>query len=87
MSGPSDPQPDGGTEKWLAGGSRPARAGSKTAGLLTLAAERHGPLAGLPLGQVSKIATTLAPEADLHPGSARAALLKAVRAAQDGDRS
>jgi hypothetical protein len=44
--------------------------------------ERHGELASIPLDHVSKIATAIAPEAGLHPASARTALLAAVRAAQ-----
>lgn len=60
----------------------PRRGGStKTGHLLKLAEERHGALASIPLDQVSKIATGLAPEAGIHPASARTALLKAVRAA------
>jgi hypothetical protein len=55
--------------------------GTKTGGFLALVRERHGDLAAIPLDQVSQIATALAPEADLHPASARAALLAAVRAA------
>jgi hypothetical protein len=65
--------------------SRPERGGTKTARLLALAEERHGPLAGIPLSDVSRVATALAPDADLHPGSARSALLNAVRAAQAGE--
>jgi len=48
---------------------------------LRLVRERHGELASIPLDQVSKIATAIAAEADLHPASARTALLGAVRAA------
>jgi hypothetical protein len=55
--------------------------GTKTRRFLALVSQRHGDLAAIPLDQVSRIATTLAPEADLHPASARAALLGAVRAA------
>ena len=61
-----------------------ARSDTKTAELLKLVVDRHGPLESLPAAQVSKIATTIAGEIDLHPGSARAALLKRVRAAQNG---
>jgi len=62
---------------------RARRAGaSKTGRFLQLVAQRHGELPGIPLGQVSKIATAIAPEADLHPATARRALLKAVRTAQ-----
>ena len=71
----------------VAGGSRPARAASKTARLVALAEERHGPLAGIPLGETARIATALAAEVGLHPGSARTALRARVLAARDGDRS
>lgn len=54
---------------------------TKTARFLELVQKRHGELAAIPLDQVSRIATTLAPEAELHPASARTALLGAVRAA------
>ena len=60
---------------------RAGRRGSKTTRFLQLVTERHGDLAAIPLDQVSRIATALAPEADLHPASARTALLGAVRAA------
>jgi hypothetical protein len=62
-----------------------ARTGTKTARFLALAAERHGPLASLPLTQVSKLSADLAPQVGLNAGSARAALRRAVLAAQDGD--
>jgi hypothetical protein len=55
--------------------------GTKTERFLALVSQRHGELAAIPLDQVSKIATSLAPEAGLHPASARTALLRAVRAA------
>jgi hypothetical protein len=61
-------------------GGRAGR-GGKTTRFLRLVTERHGDLAAIPLDQVSRIATALAPEADLHPASARTALLGAVRAA------
>jgi hypothetical protein len=60
---------------------RRERGGTKTTRFLQLVTERHGDLAAIPLDQVSRIATALAPEADLHPASARTALLGAVRAA------
>jgi hypothetical protein len=53
----------------------------KTVRFLDLVRERHGELADIPLDQASQIATAIAPEAELHPASARTALLKAVRAA------
>jgi hypothetical protein len=64
------------------GRKRTASPGTKTARFLRLVTGRHGELAGIPLDQVSKIATAIAPEAGLHPASARTALLAAVRAAQ-----
>ena len=54
---------------------------TKTARFLELVKERHGELADIPLDQASQIATAIAPEAELHPASARTALLRAVRAA------
>jgi hypothetical protein len=58
-----------------------AHGDTKTARFLRLVADRHGELSAIPLGQVAQIATAIAPEAGLHPASARTALLKAVRAA------
>jgi len=60
---------------------RSGGSGTKTARFLDLVKERRGDLAGIPLDQVSRIATEIAPEADLHPASARTALLAAVRKA------
>ena len=57
------------------------RPATKTARFLDLVRIRHGELAAIPLDQVSRIATAIAAEADLHPASARTALLNAVRAA------
>jgi hypothetical protein len=57
---------------------------TKTARFLDLVTERHGPLASVPLDAVAQIASSLAPHADLNPGSARAALRRAVLAAQNG---
>ncbi len=56
-----------------------------TVGHLTLATERHGPLAAIPLHAVAGIAAALAPQVDLNPGAARTALRKAVLAARNGD--
>ena len=72
--------------------SRPGQAtvprkATKTARFLSLAAERHGPLAAIPLDRVAAISAALAPAADLNPGAARAALRKAVLAARNGDPS
>jgi hypothetical protein len=67
-------------------GSGPVpRKATKTGRFLDLVTERHGPLAHLPLHQVAAISADLAPHADLNPGSARAALRKAVIAARTGD--
>ncbi|MHB1430816.1 MAG: hypothetical protein ACYCVZ_01690 [Streptosporangiaceae bacterium] len=68
-------------------GQAAARSGSKTAQFLALVEEQHGPLAALPLHEVSKICTALAPEVGLHPGSARSVLRRTVRALQNGDAS
>ena len=66
--------------------ARRGSATTKTARFLALAAERHD-LAAVPLGDVSAIATALAPEADLHPSTARRELLRHVRALQSGETS
>jgi hypothetical protein len=58
---------------------------TKTARFLDLATERHGPLASIPLDAVAAISADLAPQVGLHPGTARAALRKAVLAAKNGD--
>ena len=65
-------------------GSGP-RDGTKTARFLALVTDRHGPLAAIPLEAVAKTSAALAPEVDLNAGSARAALRRAVLAAQNGD--
>jgi hypothetical protein len=57
---------------------------TKTARFLSLVTERHGPLAQVPLDRIAAISADLAPRADLNPGSARAALRKAVLAARNG---
>jgi hypothetical protein len=63
------------------------RTGTKTARFLALVTSQHGPLAAIPLGSVSRISAAVAPQADLNSGSARAALRRAVLAAQNGERS
>jgi hypothetical protein len=63
---------------------RDPRSGTKTARFLALVAERHGPLATVPVTEVSRICAALAPEADLNAGAARTALRTAVLAAQNG---
>jgi hypothetical protein len=64
-----------------------ARGETKTSRFLSLVTERHGPLASIPLDRVASISAALAPAADLNPGAARAALRKAVLAAQNGNPS
>jgi hypothetical protein len=66
------------------GGETVPRKATKTARFLSLATERHGPLASIPLDRIAAISAALAPAADLHPGAARTALRKAVLAAQNG---
>jgi Protein of unknown function (DUF2637) len=67
-----------------AGTRRGPRPGSKTRRFLALVAGRHGPLAQIPVGEVSRICTALAPQAGLDTGAARTALRRAVLAARDG---
>jgi hypothetical protein len=66
---------------------RSRRGETKTSRFLALAVDQHGPLAGIPLGSVGRISAQVAPQAGLNTGSARAALRRAVLAAQDGARS
>jgi hypothetical protein len=61
------------------------RKATKTARFLCLVTERYGPLASIPLDRVAGISAALAPAADLNPGAARAALRRAVLAADNGD--
>jgi hypothetical protein len=68
-------------------GVKAPRNGTKTARFLALVSERHGALAAVPVGDVSRICTALAPEIGLHAGAARTALRKAVLAAQNGSTS
>src|SRR6266542_656581 len=63
----------------------PPRKATKTARFLALATERHGSFASIPLDAVASISADLAPQVGLHPGTARAALRKAVLAAKNGD--
>jgi hypothetical protein len=65
--------------------ARGLRGRTKTARFLALVAERHGPLAAIPLEKVAKISTAVALEVDLNAGAARAALRRAVLAARDGE--
>ena len=61
------------------------RKATKTARFLDLTAERHGPLAHIPLDRVAGISADLAPQVGLNPGAARTALRKAVLTARNGD--
>jgi hypothetical protein len=61
------------------------RGGTKQDRFLTLVVARYGPLTGFDLKTVSRAAAELAPEADLHPGTARKILRARVLAAQNGD--
>jgi hypothetical protein len=74
------PAPEPAPSPYPAGDPRP----TKTARFLSLVTERHGPLAQVPLHRIAAISTDLASRADLNPGSARAALRKAVLAARNG---
>ena len=58
------------------------RPGTKTARFLDLVTGRYGPLAGIPLSEVSRVCSELAPAADLHVGAARAVLRRHVQAAR-----
>ena len=71
-------------EPGLASAPHPRKV-TKTARFLDLVTERHGSFARIPLGAVAGISADLAPRAGLHPGTARAALRKAVLAATNGD--
>jgi hypothetical protein len=61
------------------------RKATKTARFLDLTAERHGPLAHIPLDRVAGISADLAPQVGLNPGAARTALRNAVLTAHNGD--
>jgi hypothetical protein len=50
-----------------------------------LTAERHGPLAHIPLDRIARISADLAPQVGLNTGAARTALRKAVLTARNGD--
>ena len=86
---PRPPRPSPGpaarTEPAGPGSGTVPRKATKTARFLDLATERHGPLASIPLSRVAAISADLAPLVALNPGAARAALRKAVLAAQNGD--
>jgi hypothetical protein len=61
------------------------RKATMTARFLALTAERHAPLASIPLDRIARISADLAPRVGLHPGAARTALRKAVITARTGD--
>lgn len=73
-----------------AGRERPAiaagrpREGTKQDLFLTLVVARYGPLTDFDIKAVSRAAAELAPEAELHPGTARKILRAQVLAAQNG---
>jgi hypothetical protein len=60
---------------------------SKTERFLDLVTVRYGPLAQLPIANVSRVCTELAPEVDLNVGAARTALRRQVLASQNGTAS
>jgi hypothetical protein len=64
---------------------RGPRGGTKQDQFLTLVIARYGPLTEFDLKAVSRAAAELAPEAELHPGTARKILRAQVLAAQNGD--
>ncbi len=61
------------------------RGGTKQEQFLTLVMARYGPLTEFDIRAVSRAAAELAPEAELHPGTARKVLRAQVLAAQNGD--
>lgn len=61
-----------------------AKGGGKQADLIRLATEEHG-LAELPLTDVSRLATRLAPEVNLHAATARRVLVAHARSLQNGE--
>jgi hypothetical protein len=69
------------------GGGTVPRKATKTGRFLSLVAERHGPLASIPLDRVAPVSAALAPVVGLNAGAARAALRKAVLSARNGDPS
>jgi hypothetical protein len=64
---------------------RGPRGGTKQEQFLTLVIARYGPLTGFDIKAVARAAAELAPEAELHPGTARKILRAQVLAAQNGD--
>jgi hypothetical protein len=65
--------------------NRGPRPGTKQEQFLTLVIARYGPLTEFDITAVSRAAAELAPEAELHPGTARKVLRAQVLAAQNGD--
>jgi phosphate/sulfate permease len=65
--------------------SRGPRTGTKQQRFLTLVIARYGPLTEFDIKAVARAAAELAPEAELHPGTARKILRAHVLAAQNGD--
>jgi hypothetical protein len=65
--------------------TRALRTGTKQQQFLTLVIARYGPLTGFDITAVSRAAAELAPEAELHPGTARKVLRAQVLAARNGD--
>ena len=60
---------------------------TKTERFLDLVTVRYGPLTQLPIANVSRVCTELAPEVDLNVGAARTALRRQVLASQNGTAS
>jgi hypothetical protein len=58
--------------------------GTKTARFLALVTDRYGPLDTVPLAEVSRVSSELAPEVGLDPGAARAALRRHVLSLRNG---
>jgi hypothetical protein len=72
-------------ERLAIANSRRPREGTKQEQFLTLVIARYGPLTEFDIKAVSRAAAELAPEAELHPGTARKILRAQVLAAQNGD--
>lgn len=64
---------------------RRLRGGTKQEQFLTLVIARYGPLTEFDIKAVSRAAAELAPEAELHPGTARKVLRAQVLAAKNGE--
>jgi hypothetical protein len=72
-------------ERLAVANQRGSREGTKQEQFLTLVIARYGPLTEFDLKAVARAAAELAPEAALHPGTARKILRAQVLAAQNGD--